>query len=331
MASPAGRQATTPDQGPVLRRSVTSLEGIGFGAITVKPEVGTWFSGAGVASLGKWRHLPTMDAPTIPLMNTTPIAELVRRHDPDRFLTALFAPPGGRDALMTLYAFNHELARAREVASEVPLALIRLQWWREVVEGERKRHEVATPLSEAISAGSLRPESLLPIIEAREIEAYGTFETTADWRAWLLAGAGGLAVAAAEALGAPDPELFRPLGAAYGAAGLLRATGVLASRHTCLLPHDLLLKHRLSPEAFIHDPGATAGRAALEDARREGQRFLAAAAAKRVPRSAIAAALPAVLARRDLGRWPVVMTPRRLGDRLAVTLAGLSGRILPHG
>ena len=66
------------------------------------------------------------------------IAALVRRHDPDRFLTALFAPPDRRDALLTLYAFNHELARAREVASEPPLALIRLQWWREVVEGERE-------------------------------------------------------------------------------------------------------------------------------------------------------------------------------------------------
>ena len=47
------------------------------------------------------------------------IAALVRRHDPDRFLTALFAPPERRDALLTLYAFNHELARAREVASVV--------------------------------------------------------------------------------------------------------------------------------------------------------------------------------------------------------------------
>jgi phytoene synthase len=62
------------------------------------------------------------------------IVALVRRHDPDRFLTALFAPSEKRNALLTLYAFNHELARAREVVSEPPLALIRLQWWREVVE-----------------------------------------------------------------------------------------------------------------------------------------------------------------------------------------------------
>src|ERR1700674_205737 len=100
------------------------------------------------------------------------IAALVRRPYPARFLTALFASPGRRDAPLTLYAFNHELARAREVASEPPLALIRLQWWREVVEGEPKRHEVATPLSEAIAAGMLKPAELLPLIEARETEVY---------------------------------------------------------------------------------------------------------------------------------------------------------------
>src|SRR5277367_141337 len=128
---------------------------------------------------------------------TDPLTDLVRRHDPDRFLTALFAPPHRRDALLALYAFNHELARAREVASEPPLALIRLQWWREVVEGEAKRHEVATPLTAAIAARKLAPQDLLPLIEARETEVYGDFETIADWRAWLLMGAGGLAVAAA--------------------------------------------------------------------------------------------------------------------------------------
>ena len=42
------------------------------------------------------------------------LAEFVRRHDPDRFLCALFAPPARRDALFALVAFNHELARARE-------------------------------------------------------------------------------------------------------------------------------------------------------------------------------------------------------------------------
>ena len=255
------------------------------------------------------------------------ITALVRRHDPDRFLTALFAPPDRRDALLALYAFNHELARAREVASQPPLALIRLQWWREVVEGEAKRHEVATPLSAAIGAGLVLPADLLPVIEARDSEVYGEFETMQDWRAWLLTGAGGLAVAAARTLGAADPEAVRLFGAAYGAAGVLRATGVLAAQGTCLLPRDMLAHHGLSAEAFVVDPGSEAARAALMEVARAGQALLAEARPGAVPRVAIAAALPAVLARRDLARWPSVAMPRRLGDRLAVVFAGVSGRI----
>jgi phytoene synthase len=47
----------------------------------------------------------------------------------------------------------------------------------------------------------------------------------------------------------------------------------------------------------------------------------------RLSRHAIAAALPAVLARRDLQRAPNFPPQRGLGDRLAVTFAGLAGRI----
>ncbi|MGC8470218.1 MAG: squalene/phytoene synthase family protein, partial [Acetobacteraceae bacterium] len=79
----------------------------------------------------------------------------LRARDPDRFLCALFAPPDRRWALFALYGFNHELARAREVAAEPTLALIRLAWWREVLAGAERRHFVATPLRAALAAGLL--------------------------------------------------------------------------------------------------------------------------------------------------------------------------------
>lgn len=256
------------------------------------------------------------------------MAALVRRHDPDRFLTTLFAPAARRDALLVLYAFNHELARAREVVSEPALALIRLHWWREVVEGGQRRHEVASPLSEALAAGALDAADLLAVIDARDAEAYGDFGTLADWRAWALAGAGGLAVAAGRALGAPEPEVLRPYGAAYGVSGLLRANGVLAAQGRCLLPHDLLAGHGLTPEGFIQQPGSAAARAVLAEVAREGRAMLE--KAERAPRAAVAAALPAVLALRDFARWPDVALPRRLGDRLAVVAAGLRGQVRPR-
>ena len=256
-------------------------------------------------------------------MNTE-TAHFVRRHDPDRFLTALFAPPDKRNALLTLYAFNHELARAREVTSEPHMALIRLQWWREVVDGTRRRHEVVTPLSDAIAQGLFLASDLLPIIDAREIEADPFIETRADWRDYLLTGAGGLAVAAARLLGAPDPEALRPFGAAYGAAGLLRSVHVLAAQGRCLLPSDVLADLGLVPEAII---GGADPEPAVRQLAVDARGFLDAASRVRVQKSAIAAALPVVLARRDLRRLSRATGPRGFGDKMAVVLAGLTGML----
>src|SRR5918997_5524748 len=103
--------------------------------------------------------------PTAPPEAAAPagsLAEFVRRHDPDRFLCALFAPAARRDALFALIAFNHELARAREAARNPMAALIRLQWWRDAVEEApagkaARRHEVAEPLARAIRGAQLDP------------------------------------------------------------------------------------------------------------------------------------------------------------------------------
>lgn len=254
-------------------------------------------------------------------------AALVRRHDPDRFLAALFAPAARREALFTLYAFNHELARAREVTREPTLALIRLQWWREVVEGVRKRHEVAAPLSDAIAQGLLVPEDLLGMIEGREAEAEPAIPDRAAWRAYLAATAGGVMAAAGRALGAEGAMLarLRVLGTAHGVAGQLRNVPALARAGRVLLPEDVLGAHGLS----VHDVTAGQGedrlRAVLAELAGEGRALLGQAGGA-MPRALVAAALPAVLARRDLAREAPVAA-RGLGDRLAVLRAWVLGRV----
>src|SRR5580658_5846823 len=255
-----------------------------------------------------------------------PLLAFVRRHDPDRFLTALFAPPDKRPALLALYAFNHELARAREAAHEPALALIRLHWWREV------------------AAGALARADLLALIDAREAETDPAIATRDDWLAYLRGTAGGLAVAAARLLGAAAPETLRDLGAAYGAAGVLRAVPAHARQGRCLLPADVLAEHGLSPEAVpdavLRAPDAPPLRAVRATLAVSGRSLLA-NAPRRLPRAVIAAALPAVLARRDFSRilrrgvappWvpPLGSAPlhgRGIGDRLAVTLAAARLRV----
>ena len=244
-------------------------------------------------------------------------AAIVRAHDPDRFLTALFAPAGRRDALWTLYAFNHELARAREVAREQVAALIRLQWWREVVEGARRRHDVAGPLGEALDSGTLDPALLEPMIAGREMEV-APIETLDAWREYLLAAHGGVGAAAAAALGADaaGQDAARRWTAMYGGAGVLRTAAAEAHRGRCRLPEDVLARHRTAPDRPT--PPVLAELAGT---------LRALDTPGLLPRAAAAAALPVVLGRRDLRRLAVPPGPRGAGDRLAVAWAGWRGHV----
>lgn len=269
-------------------------------------------------------------------MDDAALAGFVRRHDPDRFLCALFAPAAKRGALFALIAFNHELARAREAASHPVAALIRLQWWREAVEEAAagkpaRRHEVAGPLHAAVTAGALDPRELLGLVDAREIEAEEEgIPTRGAFGAYLRAGAGGLALAMGRALGVEDAALpvLQRIGALHGLAGILRSIEAHARQGRCLLPRDALAEAGVSAEAVIADPArAEPLRRALAE---EGAGTLAAALAERLPRTALPVALTGLLARRDLRRLAAgrpVPTPRGIGDRLAVTWAGLRGRV----
>lgn len=255
----------------------------------------------------------------------SPAARLVRAHDPDRFLASLFAPPARRETLFTLYAFNHELARAREVASQPVLGLIRLQWWREVVDGTAKRHEIATPLAIALEEGRLSRALLLEMLAAREAEADEAMPTRDAWLGYLEGTAGALAEAAGQALtGVASPRL-RSLGTAYGIAGMLRSVAVHAAAGRCLLPEEVLARHGTSRHAVVAGRDAAALRAVFADLADDARSRLRTAGGA-VPRAAIAAALPAVLARRDLRR-PGQGRARTLGDRVAVVAGAVLCRV----
>jgi phytoene synthase len=251
--------------------------------------------------------------------------EIARRHDPDRFLCALFAPPARREALFLLIAFNHELARAREAATNPLAALIRLTWWRETVEEAAagrppREHEVARPLHAAITDGALHAPDLIAMAEAREAEAEEEgFASTAAFHAYLRGTAGGWCVAAGRALGAPPALLpaLQEAGLLYGLAGVLRAVPVLAAQGRCLLPADVV-----EPASVLADPAAAAP--ALSALARGAP---PAPDLRPLPREAIAAALPLVLARRDLARLARGKEVHRgLMDRLAVMRAGVLAR-----
>ena len=251
------------------------------------------------------------------------MGETVRRYDPDRYFCTLFAPAEKREVLFTLYAFNHELARCREVVREPFAALIRLQWWREVVEGGRTlaqvgRHEVAGPVRAAVEAGTLDGAELLRMIEAREMEAE-PIETLADFETYVRGSAGGVMVAAARALGMADAETVRDWGAAYGVAGVLRSAEALAAQGRSVIPVELVAAARRSAGP---DRDAQLGLTRLS-LRRLAMQWLASDV--QAPWTVRSAILPTVLARRDVAPGLKSCPARRRGmrDRIAVTWRAL--------
>lgn len=156
---------------------------------------------------------------------------LVRRVDPDRWLAARFiADPDKRADVVTLYAFNHELARAIEVASQPILGEIRLTWWREalaeIYEGRAvRRHPTVEALALAVERQGWRREPLEALVDARsdELDAGAPLGRDAFLES-LDAGPGALMLLAAQALD-PDTraDAVRGAGRAWGLAGLFRA------------------------------------------------------------------------------------------------------------
>lgn len=183
----------------------------------------------------------------------------VRQMDHDRYLTALLAPAEARGKLIALYAFNAEIARVREMVSEPMLGQIRLQWWREALEGiaqgEVRGHEAAMGLAEAFGAEELDVAGLTALIDARERDLDD--EPFADMTAlnkYCSQTSSSLMRLAARALSpqeATKDEIIDNAGIGYALTGLLRALPVHASQGRLYLPLDLLGAHNVDPHTIF--------------------------------------------------------------------------------
>lgn len=190
-------------------------------------------------------------------MSVNACADLVRRGDPDRFRAAMAAKPRTRAVLFPIYAFNLEIARAPWVTSEPLLAEMRLQWWRDALEeiaagGRVRRHEVATPLSEAVDAEGAR--ILGEVVDARRWEIENRpFSDQLEFYRHLTGTAGSLMWAAARSLGATDEDEVRGTGYAGGLAAWFVAVPALLARNREPLFDDSLRSIRgLAQDGLTH-------------------------------------------------------------------------------
>jgi 15-cis-phytoene synthase len=240
-------------------------------------------------------------------------AELVRTADRDRFLSALFAPAEYRGALHALYAFNVEVARVREVAREPLPGEIRLQWWSEVVSGERGEEAAANPVASALLTVIERHRLALPaltaLLDARCFDLYeDPMARLADLEAYGQKTSSTLLALAAQILAGGEGEVTGPVanpaGIAYAIAGLIRAFPQHAARRQLYVPLELLDRHGVEPQDIFAGKSSKNLRAVFADLQAVARRHLVAAHQQiaTLPDAALPAYLPITLVRPALER-----------------------------
>ncbi len=244
----------------------------------------------------------------------SPLAALVRRHDRDRYQTALFAPAGRRKALFALYAFNYEIARVREAVTQPMLGQIRLQWWREIVAAAfagvaPRPHEVAEPLTAVIRDVMPTRAHFDRMIDTRERDlADEPPASLAALEVYAEGTAATLLNLALEVLGVTEPAAgaaAREIGIGY-ALSWPPAGAAVSCAHRALVisppisPHAPGSIRRIMPACAI-PPALRAAAAEIAEAAvghlRAARRYR-----REVPRSARAAMLGAIVADRFLAR-----------------------------
>ena len=186
--------------------------------------------------------------------------ELLKKHDPDRWLASLFAPWAKRRHLHALYAFNLEVARIREVVSDPMPGEIRYQWWRDALEGEARgdisAHPVAAALLDTVGTFSLPREALTNLVDARTFDLYDDampgmrqLEGYCGETSSALIRLAGLILAEGRDPGGADAAGHA--GLAVAIAGLLRALPWHAARGQVYLPTDVLVEAGTSREEVL--------------------------------------------------------------------------------
>ncbi|MCL7997601.1 phytoene/squalene synthase family protein [Brucella sp. 21LCYQ03] len=185
---------------------------------------------------------------------------LLREADRDRYLSVLYAPEDRRGALAALYAFNTEIARIRDLVHEPLPGEVRLQWWRDLINGEARgsaeAHPLAAALIDTINKYDLPRVAFDNYCEARIFDLYDdTMPSRND-----LEGYCGETASALIQLGTlildrdaaqAHTETIGHAGVAQAVTGLLRLLPIHRRRGQLYVPADMLQAVGVSREAFL--------------------------------------------------------------------------------
>lgn len=240
-------------------------------------------------------------------------AERLRAEDKERFLSALFAPAERRPGLHALYAFDLDLAQIGARVREPTAGEIRLQWWREVIAGERAgeaaAHPVAAALVSSIARHALPRGPFEALVDARAFDLYtDPMVALAELEGYALRTAGSLIALSVRVLGVAESVELQAAGrhaaVAVTLTEVLRRFPAHASRGQLFVPTDVLDRHQARAEDIFAGRLTLGIQAALADLRLHARKHLAELRAlyRDLPAAARPAFLPALLAPLALGR-----------------------------
>jgi len=194
--------------------------------------------------------------------NAEIVMQAVRTADRDRYLSALYAPADKRDALLSLYAFNAEIAGIRDRIHEALPGEIRLQWWRDVIAAGNPAtgHPLADSLVETITKHALPLAAFENYLDARIFDLYDDpMPSRTDLEGYCGETAGAIIQLSAmifDPRAAPEcAQLAGRAGCAQAIAGLLLMLPIHRARGQCFVPRDILAAVGSSPEEFVAGDG----------------------------------------------------------------------------
>lgn len=184
----------------------------------------------------------------------------LRDTDRDRYLACLLSPADRRNALAALYAFNAEIARIRDSVREALPGEVRMQWWRDLLDGnphgDSQSHPVAAALLTTIEHYRLPRPVLANMIEARIFDLYddlfedrNALEGYAGETASALIQLASLVLSAEDA--ASSAEAAGHAGVAQAMAGMLLLMPLHRRRGQVYIPADMLAAAGLDRETFL--------------------------------------------------------------------------------
>ncbi|TFY81197.1 hypothetical protein EWM64_g2815 [Hericium alpestre] len=193
--------------------------------------------------------------------------DLVRKQDYEGYLVSQFYPRSRLNGYLALRAFYVELATQQDAVSNAMIGKMRMQFWRDAVQGiangRPPHHPIALALSDASKTARLAPYHLKRIVDARDQELDNPTHLAVDS---LLAHAESTAstffyllLSLLNLSSETYTHAASHLGVASSLATLLRALPYHASKGRMVIPAEITARHGVSQEDVFRKGHNAAG------------------------------------------------------------------------